>query len=94
MSSKKNTMYKLIVQDEKIFAKDIEKIGKLERDAIFSKITLLKTTGIEHAQVKKLKNYKVADFRLRVGDYRILFNIDLIKKEIVLLRVLHRSKLY
>lgn len=45
-------------------------------------------------QVKQLKNYEVADFRLRIGDERILFDRDELTKTIHLLRVLHRSKLY
>lgn len=58
--------YTLVILDEKIFAKDISKISKPECAVILDKISLLKKDGILHAQVKRLKNYPVADFRLRV----------------------------
>jgi mRNA interferase RelE/StbE len=44
--------------------------------------------------IKKLWNYPVADFRLRVWDYRVLFDVDDKKQIIKVLRILHRSKLY
>jgi mRNA interferase RelE/StbE len=46
------------------------------------------------SQIKKLQNYELADYRLRVGDYRFLFNIDDLGKDIYIFRILHRSKLY
>jgi mRNA interferase RelE/StbE len=48
----------------------------------------------EGLHVRKLQHYGLADFRLRVGNYRVLFNRDDDRKEVRLLRVLHRSKLY
>jgi len=30
-------------------------------------------------QIKRLKSYPFADFRLRVGEYRVLFDVDLQK---------------
>ena len=86
--------YKIIIFNEKIFLKDLSKIWKKERERIFLKIEKLKTDEIKNAQVKRLKNYKIADFRLRIWEYRLLFNIDLEKSEIYLFRILHRSKLY
>jgi len=86
--------YKILILDEKIFAKDTSKISKAECNTIFTKINQLKQDGIINAQVKRLKNYPVADFRLRVGNYRILFNFHPELEEIVLLRILHRSDLY
>ncbi len=39
------------------------------------------------AQIKQLKNHSVADFRLRVGNYRILFDVDWNRMEIQILKV-------
>ena len=86
--------YKVIVFDEKVFSSDFSKLSKKEAQLIIEKINWLKKDWIKNAQVKRLKNYPVADFRLRVWNYRILFNYDLTKKEIYLFRILHRSKLY
>lgn len=86
--------YNIIFLDEKVIAKDIAKMGKDEITLVFKKIATLSTTGAAHAQVKKLKNYPVADFRLRIGSRRVLFNIDYSTHEIVIFRILHRSQLY
>lgn len=94
MILEKNMEYKIIIQNERIFAKDLSKIGEKERKLVFQKIEKLKSEWVVYAQVKRLKNYKVADFRVRLWNYRILFNFSLEKGEITLLRILHRSKLY
>lgn len=87
-------MYNIIIYDKKIFSKDISKIGKKELETIFSKINKMKMHWNTWAQVKRLQQYPVADFRLRIGNYKVLFNIDEETKEIILFRILHRSKLY
>lgn len=43
---------------------------------------------------KHLRDYKHADYRIRVGDYRILFDIDDARRVIVILRVGHRKDIY
>lgn len=94
MNLEKNMQYNITIQNEKVFAKDISKISPWEVSKIFLRIEAMKTEGIIWAQVKKLKNYKGANFRIRVGNYRILLNFSLENHEITLLRVLYRSKLY
>jgi mRNA interferase RelE/StbE len=74
--------------------KDISKIPKNNLENIFNKIELLSKKWAEIAQIRKLNNYNLCDYRLRVWNFRILFNIDDIKKEIIIFRILHRSKLY
>lgn len=94
MILEKNMKYKIIFMSEKIISKDISKIPKNNLDLIFKKLDSLWSKGVLFANTKKLNNYKVCDYRLRVWDFRILFNLDEIKKEIVIFRILHRSKLY
>jgi len=86
--------YKIYFSNEKIINKDFSKIPKKKLDIIFQKIESLSKLWIENAQIKKLNNYNLCDYRLRVWDFRILFDIDIDKKEIIIFRVLHRSKLY
>jgi mRNA interferase RelE/StbE len=87
--------YKLIVEREKTWQKDCSAIPKDQLKKIFQHIKgLAKDPWAGNVQVRQLKNYDVADFRLRCGDYRVLFNKDEEEKVIRLLRVLHRSKLY
>ncbi len=87
-------MYKIIFIDEKQFAQDISKIWSPDQWKILDKINTLGLQGLDNNQVKKLKHYSLSDFRLRVWNYRILFNFFLDKKEIHIIRILHRSKLY
>jgi len=94
MIIEKNIMYKIIFRSEKIINKDFSKIPKSILDNVLLKIECLSKNWINNAQVKKLNNYNLCDYRLRVWDYRILFNLNYDTKELILFRVLHRSKLY
>ena len=86
--------YKVLFRSDKVAIKDISRIPKKTLDNIFSKVNKLSINWVYLSQVKKLNNYNVCDYRLRVWDYRVLFNIDEEKKEIIIFRILHRSKLY
>jgi len=86
--------FKIIFYSEKLIKKDFSKIPKKNLELIFSKLDILSASGLEIWQIKKLNNYDLCDYRLRVWDFRILFNIDSDKNEIVIFRTLHRSKLY
>ena len=56
---------------------------------ILNKIELLKNNLI--GDVKKLTNF-VPEYRLRIGDYRVLFEI--IDYTIIVYRILHRKEVY
>ncbi len=87
--------YKILIADERAWRKDCGKIPVGQLRHILQKIRALEQdpwAGNVHA--RQLKHYALADFRLRVGEYRVLFDKDEEKKEITLLKVLHRSKLY
>lgn len=88
-------LLKLKISHYKIWQKDISQIPSQEMKKILQRIQELATyPWQENVQVKRLQSYKITDFRLRVGNYRILFNFDLENRQVSLLRVLHRSKLY
>lgn len=87
--------YKIVTEDDRIWRKDCAKIPKEQLRQILQKIRALEEDPwAGNVQVKQLKNFELADFRLKVGDYRVLFDKDEEQKTIALLRVLHRSKLY
>lgn len=94
MILKLNMMYKIIFNSEKVIKKDIFKIPLTNRKKIFNIIEKLWENGLWNASIKKLNNYKLSDYRIRIWDYRVLFNIDEENKKIVIFRILHRSKLY
>jgi len=46
------------------------------------------------SQIKRLKNHPLADYRLRLGNYRVLFDVDWEKMEIIILKIGHRKDVY
>ncbi len=70
--------------------KDLKKISLNDRQKIHSKILILsKFPNISN--IKKLTNFEPA-YRLRVGNYRILFDVS--ETTIEIGRVLHRKDSY
>ncbi len=87
--------HKLLIVDEKLWRKDCDAIDRTQLQKIFGAIRKLEKDPWDgNVHVKQLKNYALADYRLRIGSYRVLFTKVEESKEIHLLRVLHRSKLY
>ena len=87
--------YRILIADDRLWKKNCAEIPKEELRKILLKIRdLEKDPWPENIKVKHLKDYPVAAFRLRVGNYRVLFNKDETRKVIYLARVLNRSKLY
>lgn len=94
MIIEKNMVYKIIFNDEKLLNKDLSSIPNKILDNIFSKIDNLAKSWLENSQIKKLNHYYLSNYRLRVWDYRILFDLNTENNEIIIFRILHRSKLY
>ena len=95
MIIEKNMDYNVIFNDQKLLDKDFSKIPYDFLKNIFDKIDYLSKNWLcKNSQIKKLNYYDLCDYRLRVWDYRILFNLDIENKEIIIFRILHRSKLY
>lgn len=94
MTLEKNMQYKICLHKQKLIEKDTAKIPAKYVSHIFDSLEFFSKNGLPNLSVKKLNNYKLAWYRLRVWDYRVLFDIDEEKKEIMIFRILHRSKLY
>jgi len=69
--------------------KDLKALPDSAKRRIMARIEALREDLA--GDVKKLTNY-TAEYRLRVGDYRVLFEVDGAK--IVIYRVLHRKDAY
>jgi mRNA interferase RelE/StbE len=69
--------------------KDLRALSPEIQERILKKIALLEEnlTG----DVKRLTNF-TPDYRLRVGDWRVLFEVE--DSEIVIYRILHRREVY
>lgn len=69
--------------------KDLEKLPSNVQARILEKIEFMQDDL--QGDVKRLTNF-TPEYRLRVGDYRILFEIE--AEDIVIYRIKHRSKSY
>ena len=80
----------MIVKIDEKAIKDLGKIHKSDAKKIFSKIeTLEKFPHVPN--LKKLTNFE-PPYRLRVGNYRILFDIE--NDTLTIYRVKHRKESY
>ena len=70
--------------------KDIEKLDPTTRDRIGRTLLRYKDDPLKYA--RKLTDPKLGDYRFRIGDYRVIFDIE--GDEIVVLRVGHRKEIY
>lgn len=85
--------YIIVIVDENLWEKDLEKIEKNEFAKIKKKILCLQSFP-DLGDIKRLSNFKLADYRLRIGKYRVLFDVDVKNKKILLYRILHRKNSY
>ena len=69
---------------------DIEKLDIVVKKQISSKILLLAKNPLKNA--KKLIDFRLGQYRWRIGNYRIIFDIE--ESNIVVLRIRHRKEIY
>jgi mRNA interferase RelE/StbE len=69
--------------------KDLNGLQKLEAKKIIKKIQKLENGLI--GDIKKLTNF-TPEYRLRTGNYRVLFEIE--EQKIIIYRIRHRKKIY
>jgi mRNA interferase RelE/StbE len=84
-------VYKL--RQTKRFKKDFDKLDKRRQKLILEKLALLTKKDWNPLDVKKLKGAKDS-YRLRSGDYRILFDKRKTELVLVLVAVKHRKESY
>ncbi len=82
----------MIVVVKKAAAKDIQKISEPFKTKIKQKIRELENYP-NIPNIKKLTNY-TPTYRLRIGDYRVLFDMDMDKEIITIGRIKHRKEAY
>lgn len=82
--------YKVVFTREA--GKDIEKIDKTIKIQLYKKLVYFSSLEDIKVVAKKLHNHDIGEYRLRVGNFRIIFDLD--KHNIVILRVQHRKDVY
>ena len=72
--------------------KELDAIGQLDRSRIIRALARLTVDTAGAANVKPLKGSEF--FRLRVGDYRVLFSLDAGELSVLIVKVSHRREVY
>ncbi len=78
---------------EEVLKKDIVSLDKKTVDQCMSKIKTLKNFP-QSSNVKQLKGIGLNVYRMRSGDYRILFSVNGAKKVITVFAINHRKDIY
>lgn len=71
-------------------AKDIQKLDSVAKKRIGKKLKEYSNSPLTYA--KKLTDPKIGTYRWRIGNYRIVFDIE--GNNLVILRVGHRKEIY
>ena len=82
--------YKIIFTKES--AKDIEKLDQTVKKQLYKKLVHFKDLDDSKVVAKKLYNHDVGEYKLRVGNFRVIFDLD--KHTIVILHIQHRKNVY
>ncbi len=81
-------MHRIIFTERAI--RDLDKIDNNIQRRIASKLKEYANNPQHHA--RKLVNPKIGTYRFRIGDYRVVFDID--DDILIILRVGHRKNIY
>ena len=75
--------------------KELEKMDKIWQKKIKKNFQMLsENPALIKNKIKKLKGKYKDYFRLRVGNYRIIFRVEKKKLIILVLRIAHRKEIY
>ena len=81
-------MYKILFTNRSL--KDLENIDSATQKRIAAKLKEYSAEPLKYS--KKLLNTNLGSYRFRIGDYRVIFDID--KENIVILRIGHIKNIY
>jgi len=82
-------IYKVVFKGTSL--KQLNKLPKADKARLNAAIELLKTNPVPPA-AKKLKDRP--GYRIRVGDYRIIYRFEKTEIQILILKILHRKNVY
>lgn len=82
--------YKVLITKEA--KKDIDSLDITIKKQLYKKLLYFVSLSDIKVVAKKLNNHETGEYRLRVGNYRVIFDLD--KHTIVILRIQHRKDVY
>lgn len=81
-------MFEIVLTDKAV--KDLQNIDKMSISRIGKKLKEYSKNPLVHS--KPLIHFKIGSYRFRVGDYRIVFDLE--DNKIIILRIGHRKDIY
>lgn len=72
--------------------KDIKKLSPEIAERIIKKLDYFVSTSNPLSYADHLTNYEIGNYRFRIGDYRVIF--DIYEDKIVILKIGHRREIY
>lgn len=75
-------------------ARDVSKLPAADSERLRRAIAPLCSWPDHGRDVRRLRGMELAQFRLRVGDYRVLFDVDPAGKRILIVRIGRRDRAY
>ena len=72
---------------------DLDRLGRSDRKRIFRKINWL-ALNFEQSSPQGLSANLAGFYKLRVGDYRVIYSVDAEGQLIAIVRIGHRSEIY
>ena len=83
-------VYRIVITHKAM--KDIDALENIVRERLGKKLLQVSKLDDIKPVVRELTNSRIGEYRLRIGDYRVIF--DLVGRDIVILRVQHRKDVY
>ncbi len=84
-------MFKIVYA--KSVVKDLRKIASYQLSSIKEGIEELETFP-NIPQITRLRHHPLTEYRLRIGNYRVLFDVNWEQQEIYILKIGHRRDVY
>ena len=73
-------------------AKEVDKLPPQIRKRILRKLKFYSSQENPRRFAEKLKDYRLGEYRFRMGDYRVIFDVE--NQKIIILKVGHRKDIY
>jgi mRNA interferase RelE/StbE len=84
--------YRLVLAGRRV-QKDLDRLDGPILERVWEAVQILKRNPRPPA-TRKLRHPAVVEYRLRVGDWRVFYDVDEEAKAVVILRVMHRREAY
>lgn len=72
--------------------RDIKKLSPAIAERIVRKLDYFVSTANPLGYADRLTNYEIGSYRFRIGDYRVIFDVD--GDKMVILKIGHRREIY